>query len=443
LIIGVSSLERMRRFHTISPGKLQAVARAFNVEPGELMLRLAIPVRAATRPEQLFLRLLHDSVGHGTLRLRSAGGEALVGAGAPEVVVRVHRERLFSRVLALGSLGLGEAFMDGDFALESGELHQLVEILIRARVGERLRHDPRLLIEVGLMRAAAMVRGAWGNVQHHYDAGDELFESFLDPTLTYSCGYARSPGDDLAALQTQKLERICKKLQLRPGERLLDIGCGFGGLLIHAAQNFGIRGTGITVAKRHCERARERVREAGVADRVTIELRDHTSLGDEPPGAMFDKIVSVGMMEHLQPRDYRPFVAAIRKSLARGGMGLLHTIGCQGPRNEHDPFIQKYIFPGSNLPRLSEITRELERRHLPIVDVENLIRHYALTLDGWLANFRAHRSRLDRARYPERFQRMWEFYLSLARAAAMAAEVALYQVLFTDDAAAPFPLHRV
>jgi cyclopropane-fatty-acyl-phospholipid synthase len=407
------------------------------------MLRLAIPLRAVTRAEQLFLRLLHDSVAYGTLRLRSAAGEARVGQGAPEVLLRVHDERLFARVLALGSLGLGEAFMDGDFTVEAGELHQLLEILIRARVGARLRRDPRLLVEVGLMRVAAKLRGAWRNVQHHYDAGDELFESFLDPTLTYSCGYARAPGDDLAALQTQKLERICKKLQLRPGERLLDIGCGFGGLLIHAARHYGAVGTGITVARRHCERAQKRAREAGVADRVSIELRDHTSLGHEAPNARFDKIVSVGMMEHLQPRDYRPFVAAIRKSLAPDGLGLVHTIGCQGPQNEHDPFIQKHIFPGSNLPRLSEIASALEEKHLPIVDVENLIRHYALTLDGWLANFRANRARLDRTRYDERFQRMWEFYLSLARAAAVSAEVALYQVLFTDDAAAPIPLHRV
>jgi cyclopropane-fatty-acyl-phospholipid synthase len=408
-----------------------------------MMLRLAIPVPAATRAEALFLRLLRESVAYGSLRLRSDGGEARVGQGAPEVVLRVHRRRLFARVLALGSLGLGEAYMDGDFTVEAGELHQLIEILLRARVAERLRQDPRLYVEVGLMRAAALVRGAWGNVQHHYDAGDELFEAFLDPTLTYSCGYARAPDDDLTALQQQKLARICQKLRLDQGERLLDIGCGFGGLIIYAAQNFGIVGTGITVSRRHCERARQQVREAGVADRVTIELRDHTSLGRAQPAATFDKIVSVGMMEHLQPRDYPPFVHAIKQALAPGGMGLLHTIGCQAPHNHHDPFIQKYIFPGSNLPRLSEITGELERQRLPIIDVENLIRHYALTLDGWLKNFRMNRARLDRTRYPDRFQLMWEFYLSLARAAAMAADVALYQVLFTDDVAAPLPLHRV
>src|SRR5262249_17384941 len=155
---------------------------------------------------------------------------------------------------------------------ESGELHQLIEILIRARIGDRLRRDPRLVVELGLMSVTARLRGAWRNVQHHYDAGDELFESFLDPTLTYSCGYARAPGADLPTLQQQKLDRICKKLQLRPGERLLDIGCGFGGLIIHAARHYGVRATGITIARRHCERARELARQAGVGDRVTIEL---------------------------------------------------------------------------------------------------------------------------------------------------------------------------
>jgi cyclopropane-fatty-acyl-phospholipid synthase len=400
--------------------------------------KVATPARAGTRSEQLFFRLLASTIREGTIRFHGPGGDTRVGSGAPEVTVRVHEPRLYARVLALGSLGLGEAFMDGDFELSDGDLPELLEILIRARVEERLRTDPRLLVELGLMRAVALVRGAWGNVQHHYDAGDELFEAFLDPTLTYSCGYARSPDDDVATLQRQKLDRICHKLRLAPGQRLLDIGCGYGGLLIHAARDFGVRGVGVTVSERHCARARRAAADAGVADRVRIELADHRSVAGS-----FERVVSVGMMEHLRARDYPGYVDAIRRVLAPGGVGLIHTIGCQGALNHHDPFIQKYIFPGSSLPRLSEIAAQLEERRLAIVDVENLIRHYAITLDRWLQRFRHNRATLPSRSYPPRFLRMFEFYLAMARAAAVAADVALYQVLFTDDPAAPFPLHRV
>src|SRR3990172_4149649 len=200
-----------------------------------------------------------------------------------------------------------------------GELHELLTILVRARLDQKLRGNWRLALRVLGIRLANRMAGSWRNVERHYDAGDELIESFLDPTLTYTCGYARSPADDVATLQRQKLERICAKLRLRDGERLLDVGCGYGGLLIHAAQYHGVTGVGLTNSRRHFEWARARVAAAGLEGRVEIRLGDHHSLG-----GYYEKVVCVGGLEHMAPREHPRYFASVREMLAPGGLGLAH-----------------------------------------------------------------------------------------------------------------------
>ena len=292
----------------------------------------------------------------------------------------------------------------------------------------RLREAPR----------ARTGRSKADNVQRHYDAGDELFAAFLDPTMTYSCGYMASPDDSLEKMQRNKFERICRKLELRPGDRLLDIGCGFGGLLIHAATHHCAHGVGVTNSRRHCARGQENVARAGLADRIEIRSDDFTRVTER-----FDRVVSVGMMEHVPRREYAAYFAAIARVLAPDERGLVHTIGCAGSTNDHDPFIQKYIFPGSGQPRLSEIAGGLERERLAILDVENIVRHHGHTILRWLANFRRNRGSLDPARHDDRLCRMFEYYFHCGIAAAFAAESAVFQVLFAADAAAPMRLHRV
>jgi cyclopropane-fatty-acyl-phospholipid synthase len=388
----------------------------------------------------LFFQLLDKCVADARILFRFDGAERLVGRpeGERDITIMVRRERFFSRVLCYGNLGMGEAYMDGDFEVEQGSLHDFLHVLLRNRLDRKIRGDLRLALRVLGTRAANAFRGKEKNVQRHYDIGDELFETFLDPTLTYSCGYALTPEDDLEQLQLNKLDRICRKLELKPGERLLDIGCGFGGLLIHAAKHFGVTGKGITVSRRHCERGNARIAEEGLSGRVEVEYRDFRSLSGE-----FDKVVSVGMMEHVPRSQYGDYFQSIARALSSRGKGLVHTIGCNTFKNEHDPFIQKYIFPASNQPRLSEITLHLERNRLGILDVENIVRHYGYTVARWLERFRENRHRLDGSRYDERFARMWEYYFACGIAAARAADSAVYQVLFTKDCAAPMPLHRV
>ncbi len=395
------------------------------------------------RARDTFLQLLDDRVTDAVVEFRD-GGECLrVGrldfsSSGPAVAIRVHRPRFYTRVLAQGNLGLGEAYMDRDFEVEAGTLQDFLTILLRGRIDRAVRENFRYLLTVAAVRIRSRLRPTWRNVRRHYDLGDDLFRTFLDPTLTYSCGYAAGERDSLSDLQRNKLDRILRKLDVQPGDRLLDIGCGYGGLLIHAGKHFGIRGTGITNSERHAAGATALITEAGLAERIQVRLGDYRDATGE-----YDRVVSVGMMEHVPRREYSKFFRVISRVLASGGRGLLHTIGCNAARNRHDPFFQKYIFPASNQPRLSEIAEHLERNGLPILDVENMVRHYALTTRAWLQQFQVNRHTLDARRYDDAFMRMWEYYLCCGIAGALASDSAVYQVLFGRSHTDPVPLHRV
>jgi cyclopropane-fatty-acyl-phospholipid synthase len=373
-------------------------------------------------------------------RVRFRIGDTEISAGPPggsDTVLRVHNPDFFARVVRYGNLGLGEAFMLGDFTVEEGELHEFLTACLRSRIENRFRHDVRLVGRALYHRTRALIDGTAKSVRRHYDVGEDLFEAFLDESMSYSCGYARSPGDDLETLQRSKMDRICRKLRLREGDRLLDIGCGFGGLLIFAARQYGTRGMGVTLSRIHAESASRRVAEAGLTERIQIRLADFGEFRGH-----FERVVSVGMLEHVPRRRYGAYFRAIACSLVPDGLGLVHAIGCNAARNRHDPFIQRYVFPGSNQPRLSEIARGLERAGLAALDVENIAEHYAYTILGWLERFRANREHLAR-RYDETFLRMWEYYLHCGIAAGFASDGAVYQTLFAADPSVRPPLARV
>ncbi|WP_224248349.1 class I SAM-dependent methyltransferase [Hyalangium gracile] len=391
--------------------------------------------------QDTFIQILNRHIADATVRLIVEDEPFTVGGGgdAPVATLRIHDRRFFSRVLSQGNLGMGEAYMEGDFTVEEGTLHDFLTVLLRNRIDRKVRGDPRTVLKVLRVQLGNKLTGAqWRYVQRHYDLGDELFESFLDETMTYSCGYALTPEDSLEDLQRNKLERICRKLELKSGEHLLDIGCGFGGLLIHAARNHGVTGVGITNSRRHCERGNENIARAGLSDRIRLELRDHSTIDGR-----FDKIVSVGMLEHLPRKEYRRYFSRIARALTPRGVGLVHAIGTSAPVNTHDPFIQRYIFPGSGQVKLSEAAHHLERQGLAIRDVENIVRHYHYTAKHWLTRFQQNQDRLDPKRYDPTFRRLWEYYLHCCVAAPLASDGTVYQVLFTKDYAAPMPLHRV
>jgi len=391
-------------------------------------------------PQDVFLEMLDATLSDAVIHFRLGDREFTAGKGhgAGQFCVRVHEPRFFAQAICYGNLGLGESFMNGDFEMEEGCLHDFLTVLLRNRIDEKIRKTSRLAWKLAWIQLRNRFRSRPENVRRHYDIGDDLFEAFLDSTLTYSCGYATTPDDDLEQLQFNKLNRICEKLRLTPGDRLLDIGCGFGGLLMFAAEHYGVCGTGVTVSRRHCERGNTEIARQGFGDRVRIELCDYREIQGR-----YGKIVSVGMMEHVSHSEYGAYFRKIAGALIAGGLGLVHTIGCSAAVNEHDPFIQKYVFPGSGQPRLSEIAASIEKNGLALLDVENIVRHYALTVMQWLKQFQQNRAGLDPRRYDPVFQRMWEYYLSCGIAAARASDAAVYQVLFQNDRAGDIPLKRI
>lgn len=403
----------------------------------------ALPGRGrATMGRDVFLAVL-DRTSTAPIRFSlGAAGERVVGGRGenrdPRFSIRVLAGDLFDNVLSFGNLGLGEAYIRGDFVMEHGSLEDFLTVLLESRVDQEIRRNARLAVRAAVVQARNRLRTRAEVIQHHYDLGVDLFECFLDTTMTYTCGYAESPDDDLEALQRNKLDRVCKKLRLGEGERLLDLGCGFGALLIHAAENYGARGVGVTISRDQHEWASAEIRRRGLTDRVEVQLRDYRTVV-----GTYDKVASVGLLEHVPPAEYRRFFEIVARSLRPSGVGLVHAIGTSRPGSRHDPFIQKYVFPNSHQIRLPAIVSAMERVGLAVLDVDNMIRHYSLTAQAWLDRFRANRGRLDPARYDERFCRMWDYWLSCGVAASRASDGALYQILFHNDRTAPIPLKRV
>lgn len=383
----------------------------------------------------LILSILGESVREGTITFKDSQGETTIGSGLPAVAIKVHNQELYARLLGFGNLGLGESYMSQYFDVEQGTLEEFLSILLQNRIENKINFSIPLFLNYSAIKIQGWLRGQWKNVQHHYDIGNDLFGAFLDKSWTYSCGYANTPNDTDDQLQDNKFERICQKLELKPGEHLLDIGCGFGGMLIYAATHYGVTGVGITNSKEHCAMANERIKELGLKN-VVVELQDFKDIE-----GTFDKIVSVGMLEHVPRSQYDVYFKKIKRNLKPNGKGLVHAVGANSHTNEHDPFIQKYIFPSSNQVRLSEVSLHLEKNNLFIQDVENMIRHYGYTAQGWIDKFRENRPTLKR--YSEEFLRMWEYYLCCCKAAANYSDSALYQVLFMSDHRSEIPLKRV
>ena len=315
--------------------------------------------------------------------------------------IRVHHPRLYRRVLTGWSLGLGESYMDGDW--DCAQLDEMFTRLMRLGLEHRPLGWARLRLGLALAAAAftnpqreerAFVVG-----ERHYDLGNDLYERMLDARMVYSCAYWERAAT-LDQAQEDKLEMICRKLQLRPGMTLLDIGCGWGGLARHAAERHGARVVGITVSREQQALAQQVC--AGLP--VEIRLEDYRRLEGR-----FDRIASVGMFEHVGPKNYRAYFDAAHRLLAEDGLFLLHTIGIDQPSTHTDPWIEKYIFPGGKLPAASELALAAQRRFV-VEDWHNFGPDYDRTLMHWHARFEAAWPELQ-ARYGERFRRMWRYYL--------------------------------
>jgi cyclopropane-fatty-acyl-phospholipid synthase len=318
--------------------------------------------------------------------------------------IQVHDAELYRRILRQGSLGFGEAYMDGLW--DSQRPDETMTRLIRVSAGERLPglaavHNALAYVD-DLLRNRQTRRRAFQVGERHYDIGNDIYRAMLDPTMSYSCGYWQD-ADTLEQAQRAKLDLICRKLELTPGERLLDIGCGWGGLAEHAARHYGVEVFGITISREQLDLARERCR--GLP--VEIRLMDYRELSGR-----FDKIVSVGMFEHVGLKNYPVYFRAAADVLADQGLMLLHTIGSRASNRGTDPWVDKYIFPNGAIPSVRQIGAAFEP-WLVLEDWHCFGLDYDRTLQAWWANFDAAWPTLQGDRYDPHFYRMWKYYLHL------------------------------
>jgi len=360
----------------------------------------------------LLARLLRRVITIGRLRLIDAGGAPHTFEGSPagKVTIRLHDPALHWKLLVRPRLYLPEAFMDGALTIEEGSLYDLIDLLAvnleappKDVFGRLLNGSATLLRRVHQYNPAARARR---NAAHHYDLSDQLYELFLDKDRQYSCAYFHDDTDDLESAQLNKKRHLAAKLLIRPGQRVLDIGSGWGGLALYLAGECGADVTGLTLSVEQHKMATRRAAAAGVSDRVRFYLRDYR----EERG-QYDRIVSVGMFEHVGVNHYGAFFAKLESLLKQDGIALLHSIGRKDGPGSTSPWIRKYIFPGGYIPALSEVVPVAERRNLWITDIEILRLHYAKTLRAWRSRFERNRDRV-REIYDERFCRMWEMYLT-------------------------------
>ncbi len=380
---------------------------------------------------------LERTIRFGTLIIIDHKGEKRVfsqknnSRNEPKVTIRLHDKELPSRLYRNPDLMLGEAYMDGILTIEDGSLRQLLQIL--AANLPNAEKDPLFALRAKLDH---LLRG-WHqnnpikisrkNVSHHYDLPDRLYDLFLDSHKQYSCAYFLNKGDDLETAQEAKKRHLAAKLLLEPGQRILDIGSGWGGLALYLAQEGGGKVTGLTLSNEQLKLARQSASASGMERVAKFHLRDYRQ-----QTGTFDRIVSVGMFEHVGVNQYQQYFASIKRLLKDDGIFVLHSIGRSGPPASTGPFVRKYIFPGGYSPALSETVAEIEKAGLWINDVEILRLHYADTLKAWNEKFQAQREEIVQL-MDERFCRMWEFYLSAAEAAFRHGDHMVFQIQITKQ----------
>jgi cyclopropane-fatty-acyl-phospholipid synthase len=415
--------------------------------------------RGSGQAAQLLLRLFRRYPGVLSLRLWDgtcirAGGAAVSGSDSPFTLVFHSPEAVWSAVLGRDPLALADAYFRGELDIEGDFFAALsikdhldalqmpkAEKLLAAFTALRLRmlnaaahHGERLFAPSNAPRIKAHSKAENRAAIHfHYDVSNEFYALWLDRAMVYSCAYFENPSIDLDSAQQAKLEHICRKLALRPGEKFLDIGCGWGALVIHAARNYGVHAHGVTLSPQQLKVARERIEQAGLGDRVSVELLDYREL---PGESRYDKVASVGMFEHVGLRNFPVYFATVHRLLKPRGLFLNHGIthdseGWQP--NVSTEFINRYVFPDGQLDTISNVQRAMERARFEIADVEGLRQHYAVTLRQWVARLESNRTRalqyVNEATY-----RVWRLYMSACALQFESGEIGIYQVLASKRA---------
>jgi cyclopropane-fatty-acyl-phospholipid synthase len=355
--------------------------------------------------------MLKSFVRTGTLKVIDADGKTHIfgGTPGPEVTMRLTDPTLYKKLFFNPELAAGEAYMDGRMSFENSTLRDFLTLFSvnRLSLGSYPLQKVLRTISRGLKRfqQSNPVGKAQKNVAHHYDIGNDFYRLFLDKGMQYSCAYFINDDNTLEDAQQNKLRLIASKLNLKAGQSVLDIGCGWGDMALYLARMENVSVLGVTLSKEQCSLANEKAKQLGLADRARFELRDYRDVTER-----FDRIVSVGMFEHVGVHHYGEFFAKVNRFLTDDGIMLLHSIGHMSPPGTASPWLRKYIFPGAYSPALSEVFAAVEQNSLWVTDLEFLRLHYAKTLAHWERRFQTNRA-LVAQMYDERFCRMWEFYL--------------------------------
>mgnify|MGYP001475660262 CR=1 FL=1 len=355
--------------------------------------------------------------------------------GLPEkkkpITIRILNRKLHYKLLFRPDLYFGEAYSNGDILIENGTLTDFLDLALMnigrkelnffSRLINKLSGSYRYLTNFNFIKKSKM------NVAHHYDLSDELYDLFLDPKRQYSCGYFKNENDTLETAQNNKIKHIIKKLNIKPDQKVLDIGCGWGSLAIEIAKSKNCEVIGITLSKRQFDYCVKTVNELNMENQVTFKLIDYRELNEK-----FDRIVSIGMFEHVGRKFYKKFFKTINKLLNDDGISLIHTIGSVNPPRDPHPWVTKYIFPGGYTPSLSEVTTPIEKAGLIVSDIEVLKLHYSHTLRHWKENCIKNKEKIIKM-FDERFFRMWEFYLAGCEVAFKWGDQVVYQFQLTKN----------
>jgi cyclopropane-fatty-acyl-phospholipid synthase len=379
---------------------------------------------------ELLAKVLGGAVQYGSLTVIDPWGErhAFGTGGAPFVTLHLTDPDEPGRLLADPCLRAGEAYMDGTLIIEEGTLRDFLMIGVAA--GEQLSKQSQKIKQFTPRRKLErhnQIDRSRANVAHHYDLSEEFYRLFLDADLQYSCAYFQAGDETLEEAQAKKKRHIAAKLLMKPGARVLDIGSGWGGLALELAKSHGVQVDGLTLSQEQLTVAQSRAVEDGLQDRVRFHLRDYRhEVGS------YDRIVSVGMFEHVGTPHFAEFFETVNRLLAPDGVAVIHAIGHKDSPNDADPWIDKHIFPGAYCPSLSEVLAAVEQTGLWVTDVEILRVHYADTLERWYERFQVGRARAA-ALYDERFCRMWEFYLASCEAGFRVGGLMVFQIQLARD----------
>jgi cyclopropane-fatty-acyl-phospholipid synthase len=359
----------------------------------------------------LLSNMLKRFIKNGTLRVIDSEGEVteFKGTSVPVATIRLHDPSLPYKMFRNPELHTGEAYMDGTLTFEDCTLKDFLDLFSLNRGSMASYPMQKVLRRISRAIRAVQQHNPIGkaqkNVAHHYDLSSEMYRLFLDKDMHYSCAYFEDGGESLEEAQNKKIRHIAAKLKLEDGQRILDIGCGWGGMALYLAQLANVEVLGVTLSEEQHSVAVQRAQATDLSDRVRFELLDYRKVTGR-----FDRIVSIGMFEHVGVTRYDEFFGKVYSLLEHDGLAVLHSIGHMSPPSVASPWLRKYIFPGAYSPALSETFAATERQHLWVSDVEVLRVHYADTLVEWNKRFQQHRDRIAEI-YDERFCRMWEFYL--------------------------------